>query len=177
MKSLGDSMIIFTHGKTWVMNPGQIGELNARGFGEKRGNKLLLSPEEAIYLSEKRKDFSIVDEDNNQVDYTDLMKFFSKKDKDFPKKYLVYKNLKERGYVVKTGFKFGTHFRVYPRGIKPGEGHSTWLVHVIDESHKCGFTEISRSVRLAQNVKKKMVFAVVDKEGDITYYKIERFTP
>ncbi len=170
-------MLVFTKGKIWVTNPGLAGELIARGFGEELDGKLLLAPEEALYLSEKRKSMIIVDENDKPLTFEDLMKFFSKKDKEFPLKYIVYRDLRDRGYVVKTGFKFGTHFRVYPRGTKPGEGHAAWLVHVIEEDHKCEFTEISRSVRLAQNVRKKMVFAVVDKEGDITYYKIERFTP
>ncbi len=170
-------MLVFTQGRIWATSPGIIGELINRGYGEKVGEKLLLSPEEGVYLSEKRRDFKIVDERGKEKTFEDLVRFFSRKDRDFPKKYLVFRDLRNRGYIVKTGFKFGTHFRVYPRGVKPGEGHSNWLVHVIDETHKCEFTEISRSVRLAHSVKKKMVFAVVDKEGDITYYKIERFTP
>ncbi len=170
-------MILFTGGKLWVTSPGVSGELLDRGFGENVEGKLLLSPEEALYLSEKRKSMKIIDEKNNEVSFDELMKYFSKKDKLFPLKYIVFRDLRDRGYIVRTGFKFGAHYRVYPRGVKPGEGHSTWLVHIIEENHKMEFTEISRSVRLAQNVRKRMVFAVVDKEGDVTYYKIERFTP
>ncbi len=170
-------MILFTHGKFWVTSPGLTGELLDRGYGENINGKLLLSPEEALYLSEKRESLRVINENDEPVQFDDLMKYLSKKDKLFPMKYLVYRDLRERGYIVRTGFKFGAHYRVYPRGVKPGEGHSNWLVHIIEENHKMEFTEISRSVRLAQNVRKKMVFAVVDKEGDITYYKVERFTP
>ena len=170
-------ILTFTNGKIWAFDPGPAGELISRGLGEDIDGRLLLSPEEALYLLEKRKSVHVVDENGNELLFPELMKFFSRKDKKFPSKYLVYRDMKDRGYVVKTGFKFGTHFRAYPRGVKPGEGHSHWLIHVADENKKVSFTELSRTVRLAQNVRKKLVFAIVDKEGDIVYYKIERFTP
>ena len=106
-----------------------------------------------------------------------MMKKFTKGDKDFPRKYIVYRDLRSRGFVVKTGFKFGTHYRVYSRGIKPGEGHAIWLVHCVPEEFTCDFHTFSGKIRLAQNVIKKMIYALVGKEGDITYYKIERFKP
>jgi len=51
----------------------------------------------------------------------ELMKFASKTDKKFYSKLIVYRDLRERGFVVKTGYKFGFDLRVYPRGKKPGE--------------------------------------------------------
>ncbi len=169
-------MIILSKG-TAVATGGIVGELNARGFGEMKGNKLILSPEEILYLMEKRKRFPVQDEKGNQLTFDEILTAAARSDKSFLLKYTVYKDLKDRGYIVKTGFKFGTHYRIYPRGVKPGEGHAVWLVHVIKENKKIEFPELSRSVRLAQNVRKKMVFAVVDNEGDVTYYKVERFTP
>ncbi len=92
-------------------------------------------------------------------------------------KYTVYRDLKDRGFCVKTGFKFGSHYRLYSRGDKPGKGHAIWLVHAVPEEYTVQFQVISRAIRLAQNVRKKMIYAVVDKEGDITYYKFDRITP
>jgi tRNA-intron endonuclease len=92
-------------------------------------------------------------------------------------KYLTYSDLRSRGYLVKTGLKFGAHFRVYARGEAPGETHSAYLVHAIPESHKFTSTELARAVRLAHSVRKNILFAVVDDEGDITYYSIARETP
>ena len=154
-----------------------IDELDKKGFGEKTEDELLLSPEETLFLVEKRKDFDIKNEKGRNQDHAALLKVFSKLDKDFPRKYLVFKDLRNRGFCVKTGFKFGTDYRVYARGDKPSQGHAVWLVHCVPEEFTCSFPELSRSVRLAQNVRKKMIYAVIDKEGSITYYKIERITP
>ncbi len=145
-------------------------KLSEKGYGELEDRKLVLSPEEIVYLVAKG---TLESEES----LPELMKRFQEKDPDFLMKYVVYKDLRDRGYCVKTGFKYGSHFRVYPRGGKPGTTHAVWLVHCIPEFRKLEFSEIARAVRLAQNVRKKMIFAVVDKENDITYYKIDRVVP
>jgi len=169
-------MAILARERVLVREPEQIEELEKRGYGERDGSHVLLSPEEALYLAEKG-ELKVEGERGKALGYNELMKHFSKLDKDFPRKYLVFRDLKNRGFCVKTGFKFGSHYRVYARGEKPGTGHAVWLVHCIPEEFVCDFSDVSRAVRLAQNVRKKMIYAVLDKEGDITYYKIERMTP
>lgn len=153
-----------------------IEELDKHGFGEKSDSELMLSPEDALYLLEKEK-LAVENERGKKMGYEGLMKAFMRLDKEFPRKYIVFRDLRNRGFVVKTGFKFGSHFRIYARGDRPGQGHAVWLVHCLPEEYVCDFSEVSRAVRLAQNVRKKMIYALVDKEGDITYYKIDRITP
>ena len=169
-------MATIAKGIVWVTDEKEATELRTRGFGEEKDGKVMLSPEETLFLKEKRKSFPIVS-GKKDYDFDALMKEFTKGDKDFPRKYIVYRDLRGRGYVVKTGFKFGTHYRVYGRGVRPGEAHAIWLVHCVPEEFKCDFHTFSGKIRLAQNVRKKMIYALVDKERDITYYKIERFSP
>lgn len=172
-------MPIILNNQVWVTNEesGLIGDLNERGYGEKIENKLLLSPEEALFLMEKRKDFSIKTETGRQKAFEQLHRLFTKEDKLFPLKYTVFRDLRNRGYCVKTGFKFGSHYRVYERGKRPGSAHAQWLIQCIPESQIFEANQLSVAVRLAQNVRKKMIYAVADREGDIVYYKVERITP
>ena len=170
-------MAILTKEHVIVQEPELVEELTKRGYGEKEAKELLLSPEETLYLKEKRLKFDITDKQGKEKTKTSLLKYFMKLDKDFNLKYRVYKDLRDRGFCVKTGFKFGSHYRVYSRGDKPGKGHAVWLVHAIPEEYVAEFSVVSRAIRLAQNVRKKMIYAVVDKEGDVTYYKFERITP
>lgn len=74
----------------------------------------------------------------------------------FGSKLAVYSDLRSKGYVVKTGFKFGADFRVYD----DPSTHSKYLVLVVDESKKFLLSELSRCVRLARSVRKKMLFAL-----------------
>ncbi len=64
-------------------------------------------------------------------------------------KYAVYSDLRSRGYIAKTGLKFGAHYRVYERGEKPSEAHSKFLVQAAPEGIKLTPTEPARAVRLA----------------------------
>ncbi len=105
-------------------------------------------------------------------------------DKEFPQKFTVYRDLRNRGYIVKSGFKFGTHFRVYDRGVNPyKEGsketkeHTKYNVHAYPENHMLMPQEWSRYVRLSHNIRATALMAIVDEEGDVTYYKIIRTKP
>ena len=167
-------------------DPKQIQEFHDRGFGQVRSGLLVLAPVEAIYLTEIKKvsimkegDVPRKGEAGSKKTY-DIMSLFTelkKHDKEIATKYYVYRDLRKRGYVVRTGLKFGTYFRVYEKGIRVGEGHSHWLVHPIQEQKQTSIYEFARAVRLSHSVRKKMLWAVVDSEGDVTYYKIERIIP
>ncbi|PIN85276.1 MAG: tRNA-intron lyase [Candidatus Diapherotrites archaeon CG11_big_fil_rev_8_21_14_0_20_37_9] len=151
-------------------------QIRERGFGEQKGRELILDLFEAAYLQEKEK-ISIQDEKSNPMSEEDFLKYSAKKIKEFYLKLQVYKDLKERGFVVKTGFKFGFDFRVYPRGKKPGQAHTQWCINVTSQNDKYNFIELSRMIRLAGNLKTKLLNAVVDGENEINYYQLERITP
>lgn len=138
------------------------------------GGRLQLAPVESLYLLDKGK-IALIDEETKEE--LDFEKLSSKLAEDDPKvllKYRVYKDLKSRGLVIKTGLKYGSHFRVYERGETPGSSHSPYLVHAISENKELTPQELARAVRLAHGVRKKMIFGIVDNEGDVTYYSLAR---
>jgi tRNA-intron endonuclease len=151
-----------------------ITKLHQKGFGERENNRLELSLLEGLFLIERGSLTVREKKGGREVTADDIIERVQ--EEDFHIKYKVYKDLRERGLVVRTGLKFGAHFRVYDRGDFPKK-HSKYLVHAVPESRVLEFPEVSRAVRLAQGVKKNMIFAIVDDEGDVTYYSIERVTP
>ena len=165
-------------GKIIVWDEAQANHLYQRGFFGKplTGGKLQLAPVEALYLIESGK-VSATGSEGKNLNFRALAEKFTDSDPDLMLKYAAYADLRSRGYVIKTGLKFGAHFRVYERGEKPGEAHSKFLVQAIPEGVKMTPTELARAVRLAHSVKKKIYWAVVDDEGDITYYSITRERP
>jgi len=93
---------------------------------------------------------------------------------DFLRKYKAYANLRDSGLVPKTGFKFGTHFRVYSQVSLTGKmPHSEYLIHAIPWDHVFMLPVMSRAVRLANSVRKRMLYAVEDR-GTIAYVDIGR---
>ena len=102
-----------------------------------------------------------------------LITYATKKDKQFLVRFLVYKNLKDRGYIVQTGLKFGAEFRVYDKGVKPGKDHAKWIVYPVYETEKLTWFDFSAKNRVAHSTKKKLLIAIVDAEHDVTYYEIQ----
>ncbi len=146
--------------------------LKQRFFGEAEGNRHIISLIEALFLVDTGK--MDVTKGKKKLSFEELLEVGNTAEKDFYSKYLVYKDLRGRGVVVRTGLKFGTDFRTYERGDSVGKGHSKYLIHVVPEEYTCSFPEMARALRLAENVNKDMVYAVLDEEGDVTYYQVGR---
>ncbi|NWF96662.1 MAG: tRNA-intron lyase [Candidatus Thorarchaeota archaeon] len=87
---------------------------------------------------------------------------------EFRDRALVYNELRERGYVIRPGLKFGTDFAVYEKG--PGLDHAPFLVHVIPQKRGVLPLDIVRAGRLATSVRKKFIVATVKETGEIAYY-------
>jgi len=151
-------------------------------FGKIKDNERNeLSLEEALLLMNRNR--LVVYKNRRKLDKKKFYEYACSLDREFPWKYRVYEDLRNRGLLVRTGFKFGTHFRVYARGVKLKKGpktkreHTKWIVHAVPEDFTCSFPELARAVRLAHNIRAKMLWAIVDDEGDVTYYEIIRKTP
>lgn len=149
------------------------GTLVEKGFGESKGRNLILDLFEAVYLAEKEK-IKVLDKKDKIISSTKLVSLGLEHDKKFYTKCVVYSDIKEKGYCIKTGLKFGFDFRIYPKGKKMGEVHSEYGLNVSDESEKISMTQLSRITRLAGNIHIKSIIAVVDREDEVNYYFLDR---
>ena len=142
-------------------------------FGERIGEKIQYTLSEALYLVENGKMDILVK--GKPILKKDLLKKLQKIDKRLEVKYPVFKDLRKRGYIVKTALKFGGDFRVYEKGNKTK--HAKWIVFVDYESKRLTWHEFSAKNRVAHSTKKKLLLAIVDEEGDITYYEVAWLKP
>lgn len=95
----------------------------------------------------------------------------------FDRRLAVYRHLRKRGVVPKTGFKFGADFRTYANVESVEElPHSEALVRVVPPEHVFDTRELSLDVRLAGGVRKRMVFALTD-GNTVEYRSVARLTP
>lgn len=145
-------------------------------YGKFNQDELQLSPMEALYLQEKGK-IEILDREKNGTPLSSDVMWEIVQNKGLLYKYIVFRDLRNRGYIVKTGFKYGSEFRLYERGKSPGDGHSDFVVKVVNEEQNISISNFSSYVRVAHGVKKKLLLAVVDDEQDITYYNVEWTRP
>lgn len=137
-------------------------------YGRLKGDKLELALVEAAYLIDREK--IVVEADGTPLDFRSFFILASQAQEYFEVKYIVYRDLRERGYYVQPGV---TDFRVFPRGGKPNLAPSKYFVHVISERKPLPMAELISNLQAALNVRKEMVLAIVDEESDITYYGVK----
>jgi tRNA-intron endonuclease, archaea type len=138
--------------------------------------KLQLSLLEALYLLEKSK-IEIRDSRNKVLDFEQFLKRATKFEPNFWIRYCVFKDMRNRGYIIKTALKFGADFRVYDRGVKPGEDHARWIIYPVHEGATLTWYEFAAKNRVAHSTKKRLMMGIVDDEGDVTYYEIKWLKP
>lgn len=145
-------------------------------FGNVSEGKVELSLIEAYYLVQKEK-LEILSLSNKLVKDATFLKKALKIEPKFWVRYKVFRDLRDRGYIVKTALKFGADYRVYDRGVKPGEDHAKWIVYPVEESEVLTWYEFSAKNRVAHSTKKRLLLGVVDAEGDVTYWEIRWIRP
>lgn len=146
-------------------------------YGEPTDNKKFqYALIEALYLIERGK-FEVYDKKGKKVEFDDFVKRAGKIEPNFWVRYVVFKDLRRRGYIVKTALKFGADFRVYDRGVKPGEDHARWVVFPVYESSGFTWFEMAAKNRVAHSTRKRLLLAVVDAESDVTYLELKWLRP
>ena len=154
-----------------VLDEGDVARLHAGGsFGKIVGTRLQLSLLETAHLL-KAKAIEVRRADTNRaMTLPSLLAQARRLQPDLDLRLQVFEDLKARGIVVKTGFKYGSHFRAYEGD--PERTHAKYLVHALPAHHRGMWPEVSRAVRLAHGVKKRLLFAAVG--DDVRYVSLER---
>jgi tRNA-intron endonuclease len=150
--------------RVMVWDPEDSVVLQRQGFFGKPMDEghLQLSLVESGYLL-KNGVLEIESRDKKKLGFTDFSIIASKIESNFNMKYEVYEHLRNNGLVPKTGFKFGTHFRVYKKIEDMAKlPHSDYLIHAIEYDHIFSLQQLSRAVRLANSVRKDMIYGAVD---------------
>ena len=150
-------------------NQSRFGTLNESG-------KVELSLLEALYLLERER-LNIKSESGKSLSFELYVKKARKVEPNFWIRYVVFRDMRNRGYIIKTALKFGADFRVYDRGVKPGEDHAKWIVFPVHEASVFTWHEFSAKNRVAHSTKKRLLLAIVDDENDVTYYQVSWTRP
>lgn len=151
----------------WVYIPykSDLMELRDRGFGDLRNDKLLLSPYESFYLVEKQKIRVFTKNANRELELRDLVRRFSVGKPEIWIKYLVYRDLRDRGYIVRESTK-AFDFDIY------GKGPLRRLISIVYEGGEASLRKLGKLLRYSDKEKKELILAVVDRRTDIVYYTL-----
>lgn len=139
-------------------------------FGEKKEAQIEYSPIEALFLLSESK--ITLFSGKKQIIEEALLKKLRKTDKKIETKLVAYKDLRKKGYILKTALKYGADFRIYEKGIKPGEDHARWILFVVRETEPLSWHDFAAKNRIAHSTKKNLLIAIVDEEEDVSYYEV-----
>lgn len=154
---------------TLVTNKETQNALEQKGYGEIRQNKFYLKPFESLYFLfyDKLQLFK----GKRKIGFEEMLRVCTEFDKGALTKFLIYRDLRVRGYTVKDGFGFGSDFRVYERG-QFGEKGAKYLVFGLAEGKQEKIEKLQKNIDEITKMGKEPILAVIERRGEVIYYKI-----
>lgn len=130
---------------------------------------LILDLMEGCYLLQK----SIISiyKEKKKITEREMLEICKKEYHNFDKKFLVYKNFRDKGYIINPGIKFGCDFAVYQKG--PGIDHAPYLVQVYNMTDSISSTGVVLAGRLATTVRKQFILAIPHGKDDVNYLALD----
>ncbi len=162
-------------GITEFYNTSYIGTLDKNSENEEI---LVLGPVEVLLLCERNRILLYLDnnkEDNNLYDFEGLLIYFTQFDDRLWQKYIIYMDLRKRGYIVRSGYGEGIDFRVYKRGADFEKDSAKFLIYPVFEGYPIDLKELDKMSRVAMSSRKDLVVATVDRLSKPIYYSVNKF--
>ena len=157
-----------------IAEKSSIDVLTSRGYGTLENETFTITFYEALYLADKGM-LEVKDEKGDAVDFQNLLHCYEAVNENAWVSYIVYRDLRSRGYVAREGFGAGIDFRVYERG---GYGKDTapYLVLSVQEGKPFGMEELADALKRCQSQKKELILAAMNRRGEIVYYSVSQLT-
>ena len=130
---------------------------------------LILDLIEGLYLLENKK--ITIARMKQKINMEQMTEICKKEVHEFEKKYIVYKNFRDKGYIINPGIKFGCDFAVYEKG--PGIDHAPFLIQVYSRNESITSTGIVLAGRLATTVRKQFILAIPKGKDKVDFLALD----
>ncbi|HEX9319646.1 MAG TPA: tRNA-intron lyase [Nitrososphaeraceae archaeon] len=148
-------------------------QLRNKGYGEVEGSNYILRPYEVLHLIHSKRLKAFKNKKKEPLDFDSALRLALKYDKEMLTKFLIYRDLRTRGYVAKEGFGFGADFRVYERGTFEKKV-AKYVVFGINEGTNTKLSNFSKIISDIRIMGKEAIVAVVERRGEVIYYKLDK---
>ena len=155
-----------------VAEQSNIDALTSRGYGTLENGVFTLAFFEALYLVDKGM-LEVKGEAGKAADFQSLLHCYEAVNENAWVSYMVYRDLRSRGYVAREGFGSGIDFRMYERGAY-GKDTAPYLVLSTQEGKPLGIDMLADAVQQCQSQKKELTLAVMNRRGEIVYYSVSQ---
>lgn len=145
---------------------------------DKKGKEILiLESIEVLLLCERRRIllYENNDKSKKQFEFEDLLTYFTQFDDRLWHKYIIYMDLRKRGYIVRTGYGDGIDFRVYKRGADFEKDSAKFLIYPVFEGSPIELKDLDQISRVAMSSRKDLIIATVDRLSKPIYYSVKKF--
>jgi tRNA-intron endonuclease len=157
--------------KIVVLNPKMQNILTERGFGDLQNDTLTLDSFETLYLLYNNK--LELKKVNKNIIFDELIQKYIQKNDDALTRFLLYRDLRTKGYVVKDGFGFDSDFRVYEKGTY-GQKDAKFVIFAFNEGTQQKIGKLYKNIHEITQMGKEPIIAVIERRGEIIYYKINK---
>ena len=148
-------------------------KLISKGYGKAGRKYLILDPLETLYLVYSGK--LVVFGGDKELSFNELVERFSRENPRIFSQFLVYRDLRSRGYVVKPGYGEDIDFLVYEKGEYPNKP-AKFRVIGVDEGIPIKIEKLIDILNFSLMNKKELKLAVVERRGEVVYYSVTAFS-
>ncbi|MFX1304192.1 MAG: tRNA-intron lyase [Promethearchaeota archaeon] len=174
---------IVNNNKVIILDPNGIQEFYENSYigtiekNDKNAEVLVLEPIEVLLLIERNRILLWKDNDENNVQYNfeTALEHFTQYDQRLWQKYIIYMDLRKRGYIVRTGYGNGLDFRVYKRGADFEKDSAKFLIFPVFEGDPIELRDLDKMSRVAMSSRKDLIVATVDRLSKPIYYSVKKF--
>jgi tRNA-intron endonuclease len=168
--------IIDRNGVILIDSVKQQDQLRSKGYGEKIKDIYILENYEALFLLYSKR--LVLTKQKSTLDFSTFLQTLLKNDLSIFTKFLIFRDLRTRGYIAKEGFGFGDDFRVYERGEYSRKA-AKYVIFGINEGISVKANILFENIRSIEKMGKEAIIAVIERRGEIIYYKVSRkkFSP
>jgi tRNA-intron endonuclease len=168
--------IIDRNGVILIDSVKQQDQLRSKGYGEKIKDMYILENYEALFLLYSKR--LVLTKQKSTLDFSTFLQTLLKNDLSIFTKFLIFRDLRTRGYIAKEGFGFGDDFRVYERGEYSRKA-AKYVIFGINEGISVRANILFENIRSIEKMGKEAIIAVIERRGEIIYYKVSRkkFSP
>jgi tRNA-intron endonuclease len=158
--------------RVMVEDQAMAGELSGRGYGDKGEKALALKPYEALHLM-RLGWLTVKGQKGREVTFQEVVKRSLGEDPMAWTKFLVYRDLRSRGYVVREGYGLAADLRIYPRG-EYGKNPAKFVVIPINEGGDLKVSALQKMIDAVYRMGKEPIVAVVERRGEAIYYRASK---
>jgi tRNA-intron endonuclease len=153
-----------------ISEQSNIDALSSRGYGTSENKVFTLTFYESLYLLDKGM-LEVKGERDKAIDFQSLLRYYEAQNDNAWVNYLVYRDLRSRGYVVREGFGGGIDFRIYERGAY-GKDIAPYLIMGTQEGKPLPVNDLAEVLGKCKSQKKELILAVINRRGEIVHYSV-----